>query len=1319
MVFVNKSRCWQFGLVSVLVITEATLSASLNCLLAQIVPDGTLGDESSTIAPNAEVKGLPAQLIEGGAARGSNLFHSFAEFNVGELQRVYFANPTGIENILSRVTGNNPSDIMGTLGVDGAANLFLINPNGIVFGSNAQLDITGSFLASTANSLIWNNGFEFSATNPEAPPLLTINLTPGLQYGSGATIANRGNLAVGQDLTLSAGNLDLQGQLYAGRDLKLLASDTVRVRDSAANPFIAVADNQLLVQGNQGVDIFALNHPTSGFFSGGDMVLRSAIPVTGDAHYWSGGNFQSEQLDGSLGDLFSSSDPIIRSQGDVSFQSYQGASLHILAGGSVNIGNVTINGTDSEDSINETVTLSDGTTTVTINGNSQPTLDIRAGTTVTGSPIPTRLTVDSNNSLRANIAINSIKVTQPNGLVFLTNQYQPNQATSGEIQVGEIRTDDSFGGFSGNSGDVIIDSRGDITLPSFATINTSSSTGNAGDVYLIANEFISLTNGASVNSATFGVGKAGDIEIQAGTVSINNGTLFSEVARGATGTGGNLTVETKNLILRDGATIVTTTVGEGAGGNLTVNASESVELIGVAASGFPPSVLVSQTAGAGDAGDLTITTGKLIVRDGAFISSSTFGEHPAGNLTVTASESVKLMGTRLDPDGFVRSSGLFTETQGTGNAGNLRIETPKLIVQDGANVNANTFSGGQAGDLTIISSESVELSGIKDEQISGVFASTLGIGDAGNLKIETGKLTVRDGAQINTISTREGRGGDITIIASESVELLDTPADAQFANGVFTQAFGAGDGGNLSIKTKKLVIKDGSFVSSGAFRNFLEPGQEDSLNGQAGNVTIVATDSVELSGTSGNFRSNASSQTEGSRDAGDVRINTAKLIVRDGAIVSTGTSGDGSGGNLTVTASEFVELSGVKDQFPAELSSQTQGDGNAGKLRIDTEQLILRDGGQISVSTFGNGNAGNLIVNASESVKIIGNEPVGLFDLTTGIFAQAVSGSEGNGGRIEINTGSLVLTEGSEITTRTAGKGNAGNITLKVEDSINITGADTGIFADTEQGSTGDGGSIFIDPETIILQDGASIAVNSQGSGEGGNIQLQAGSLTLERGMITAETASNQGGNINLQLFDLLTLRNNSQISATAGTAQAEGDGGNIDINAPFILSFPEENNITAEAFLGTGGNINITTNSIFGREFLEISASSQLGLEGTVSINILELELSPGLVELPSGLETLSIPQGCEASRGRGSSFISSGRGGLPPSPTETLSSGEVWKDVQLPTQLSKNSANTTKQSNSTAERIVEATSWIINEEGIVELVAEESSDTHQGSCR
>ncbi|MEQ8462872.1 two-partner secretion domain-containing protein, partial [Coleofasciculus sp. E1-EBD-02] len=106
--------------------------------VAQITPDTTLGTENSVVTPNVDIQGLPADLIEGGATRGAALFHSFSEFNVGEGLRVYFANPVGIETIFSRVTGSDVSDILGTLGVDGGASLFLLNPNGIIFGENAR-----------------------------------------------------------------------------------------------------------------------------------------------------------------------------------------------------------------------------------------------------------------------------------------------------------------------------------------------------------------------------------------------------------------------------------------------------------------------------------------------------------------------------------------------------------------------------------------------------------------------------------------------------------------------------------------------------------------------------------------------------------------------------------------------------------------------------------------------------------------------------------------------------------------------------------------------------------------------------------------------------------------------------------------------------------------------------------------------------------------------------------------------------------------------------------------------------------------------------
>ncbi|MEQ8753344.1 MAG: filamentous hemagglutinin N-terminal domain-containing protein [Coleofasciculus sp. G1-WW12-02] len=155
-----------------------------NSVFAQITPDSTLGvTEKSEMPINVDVQGFPGQLINGGAIRGNNLFHSFSEFNVNNNERVYFSNPGNIENIISRVTGNQVSNILGTLGIDGNGSLFLINPNGILFGDNAQLDIEGSFLASTAKSLVFENGFEFSTDNPAQPPLLTINMPIGLQLG--------------------------------------------------------------------------------------------------------------------------------------------------------------------------------------------------------------------------------------------------------------------------------------------------------------------------------------------------------------------------------------------------------------------------------------------------------------------------------------------------------------------------------------------------------------------------------------------------------------------------------------------------------------------------------------------------------------------------------------------------------------------------------------------------------------------------------------------------------------------------------------------------------------------------------------------------------------------------------------------------------------------------------------------------------------------------------------------------------------------------------------------------------------------------------
>ncbi|NEP14862.1 MAG: filamentous hemagglutinin N-terminal domain-containing protein, partial [Symploca sp. SIO2C1] len=221
---------------------------------AQLLPDNTLDIERSIVTP----QGL-REFIEGGATRGTNLFHSFLEFNINQGQQVYFANPNGIENILTRVTGNNPSNIFGTLGVDGTANLFLLNPKGIIFGEQAQLDMGGSFTASTADGIKLGDDAFFSATDTANSSLLTIQ--PGVLFNHAlrnhtAQITNEGNLAVapGQDLTLQGDELTITGSVTVlGGNLILSTNGNIFLTDST------VTNTNIGLPGNGSIQLQAEN----------------------------------------------------------------------------------------------------------------------------------------------------------------------------------------------------------------------------------------------------------------------------------------------------------------------------------------------------------------------------------------------------------------------------------------------------------------------------------------------------------------------------------------------------------------------------------------------------------------------------------------------------------------------------------------------------------------------------------------------------------------------------------------------------------------------------------------------------------------------------------------------------------------------------------------------------------------------------------------------------------------------------------------------------------------------------------------------------
>ena len=161
--------------------TFSTIISSTNIVFAQITPDKTL--------PNNSEIGIEGNItkINGGTQREGNLFHSFEEFGVSTGGEAHFNNAVDIQNIFTRVTGKSFSDIDGLIKANGAANLFLINPNGIIFRNNTRLDIGGVFLGRSSEKIIFSDGLEFSAINPQQSPLLSVNLPIGLQYGTNLT----------------------------------------------------------------------------------------------------------------------------------------------------------------------------------------------------------------------------------------------------------------------------------------------------------------------------------------------------------------------------------------------------------------------------------------------------------------------------------------------------------------------------------------------------------------------------------------------------------------------------------------------------------------------------------------------------------------------------------------------------------------------------------------------------------------------------------------------------------------------------------------------------------------------------------------------------------------------------------------------------------------------------------------------------------------------------------------------------------------------------------------------------------------------------
>ncbi|MEO0406263.1 MAG: filamentous hemagglutinin N-terminal domain-containing protein [Cyanobacteria bacterium P01_A01_bin.135] len=1165
------------------------------------MPDDTFRNERSQVVENAD--GLPIEVIEGGARRSQNLFHSFREFNVSEGRSALFTSPDGLENIFSRVTGSNPSEIFGTLGVAGPANLYFLNPNGIIFGEAARLDIDGSFFGSTADNILFSDGTTFSATSP-ADELLTVSVPLGLQTATappGSTLVNRAAIATGQDLTLTADALDLQGQLAAGGALTLQAADRVRIRDTADAPFIATSGQEMVVLGERAVDISALSHPSSGFASGGNLTLRSPT-VTGDARYWSGGDLRVEALDGSLGDLISPNDPVLRVAGDVTFRSYSGASLHILAGGSVTVpGAINITGADPDNGLVEVVPLSNGSA-IAVNGQSRPTLDIRAGTLAVGTPgaigdasgliggVPDPATAATS----ADISIGQVTMAD-NGLVLLTNQFEPNTALPiGAIQFGAVTAPSSIGGAS-----LVVDSRDRITA---------------------------LGN---IDVSTFGQGNAGDVVLLAeNSVVLNGPNIRSTVGGNAVGDGGNIEIVANALELRNGSHLVVSTVGQGNAGNIRISATESVVLSG----NSNLFGLVNDNA-SGNGGNVEINTAALELTDGSNIFVNANGRGNAGSVIINADESVLLNSSKISSGAdtarsdnagrisittdrlqLLNNSELIVDSDGSGDVGTIRIDAVDFEARNRSNLRAVNGGTGGSGRIAIRASGAVEFA-----NESNLIVDSVGNGDVGIIEIDAVDFEARNRSNLRAVNGGTGEPGRIAIRASGAVE---------FAN----------DSDIFSISSER-AVRNGSDVGITAgtveFTNDAEIFASTRGQGDAGDIRIGATELVRLSGESSFF----SLVNEGALgDGGTITIRTSALEVLNGSSIFVNTNGNGGAGNVVINASDYVAFAS-DGAASAEVSGTATGEG--GNISITTGTLEFFGDSELFASTAGQGNAGDIVINARNRVTFNGGDEDGPFPIIPSDFVDGDEFNEsavitrvdatatGTAGNIEITAPVIEVLDGAVLTSSTSGNGDAGSIIINASDRVTISGTDlegaqrSTIESVVSETGNGAGGSVEITTSELEVRNGARLATSSAGRGDAGSILIEGDRVTFAGESVSGEvsTATTQleetgrgtGGNIEIEASELTVLGGAQLTASSAG----QGSGGNILIEASDRITLAGEStggmvstvaSRLDEAGAGTGGDIQVTAPvlAVSGGATLAADTSGQ-GDAGSVSITAAE----------------------------------------------------------------------------------------------------------------
>lgn len=644
-------------------------------------------------------------------------------------------------------------------------------------------------------------------------------------------------------------------------------------------------------------------------------------------------------------------------------------------------------------------------------------------------------------------------------------------------------------------------------------------------------------------------------------------------------------------------------------------------------------------------------------------------------LTTASEKTFALLGNGIDFDG-----GAATSPMGNIQLGSVAGNSLVLLesIPEGWKINYDNVS--QFQDLSFDKLASVDTSGtgggdinvtgknIKILNGSAITSNTLGNLDGGKIQIEASNLL-----EIN--------GSDVTGTKIDSL-LASIEIFLPFASQISSSTFGSGKGGNVDITAQNLQLIDGGAIELQTF-----PGS----TGNGGNLSVVVQDSIALNGI---------------RPLLGVGDNAMNLILP------------------TIPLDTAIDLNQA-----SELSTASIGSGNAGNINLETTNLRLEDGATIAVSPFSPGNGGNINIDAKQNIEILGTST------RTGKGSSEIAANTfdaGNGGNININADRLIVKDGGLLISTTLTTGDAGDLDINTS-ATEISGfrakdqVPSTISAQATGG--GDGGNITLNTDRLTISDRGSLSVQGSGSSRPGNLSIQANSVELKNfARINAATEFKEGGNIQLGIQDRLTLRENSLISAEAFNS---ANGGNLDLNARFVVAYPQENNdILANARFGNGGNIAIATKGIFGLEERsstptnltnDLDASSKFGSAGTVSIFFPSFANVEGVLKPLTNYVDVENLLNNSYCRVRGNSqFIATGRNGIPIIPDDAVMPEYTWSDWRIIEEEKK--SNEAKATTVFAEpkvitppKIVMIQGWVTDAEGNIVLTDKPPAVTAQ----